>query len=277
MLTPASEIIKEEREELNSIIVSGIRTSIQSEGVGQTPIVLVHGAAYNHTLWRKQMPVLSSLSKTMAVDLPGHGESATFAAGQLVSVKSYTDHIHTILSMLSASTTILVGHSMGGAISMRFALDYPDKVKALVLIGTGAKLGVNPAIIEGLSKNFKQAIRTGVAAWSYAQKTDRSIIQEGINEMVKCKQEVAIADFKACNDFDIREHVSQIGLPTLIIVGDEDKLTPVKWSEYLRKNIRNSQLKVISGAGHMIMHEKPDEVDECIGTFVKNTIKVKKT
>jgi pimeloyl-ACP methyl ester carboxylesterase len=157
---------------------------------------------------------------------------------------------------------------MGGAISMMYALDHPNNVKAMVLIGTGAKLGVNPAILEGLSRYYEQTIEA-CKTWAFATKTDKRIVEVGIREMLRCKQEVTVADFKACNEFDIRDSASRIQVPTLVLVGSEDKLTPVKWSEYLHNNIRGSELEVIDGAGHMIMLEKPNEVNKCITTFIK--------
>lgn len=248
---------------------SGTQTFLLKEGKGKTTITLIHGSTYSHRLWINQVPALSKLSEVIAVDLPGHGASDQLVAGQVTSIKLFADHIHSLLSALSRPHAILVGHSMGGAVSMRCTLDHPDKAKALVLVGTGAKLGVNPAIMEGLSKYYEQAIKTGIAAWAFAAGTDKHIVEEGIREMLKCKQQVAIADFKACNEFDIRDIVSRIEVPTLIIVGSEDKLTPVKWSEYLHNNIKGSELKVIEGAGHMVMLEKPNEVSENITSFIK--------
>jgi len=260
---------KEDCQDLTYATALGTRTFLLKEGKGKTAITLIHGAAWNHRLWINQVPALSKLGEVIVVDLPGHGSSDQPVPGQGTSIKSFADHIHSLLSALNRPHAILVGHSMGGAISMRRTLDHPDKAKALVLLGTGAKLGVNPAILEGLSKYHEQAIKTGIAAWAFAAGTDKHIVEEGIREMLKCKQQVAVADFNACNEFDIRGIVSRIEVPTLIIVGSEDKLTPVKWSEYLHNNIKGSELKVIEGAGHMVMLEKPNEVTENIKSFIK--------
>ncbi len=237
---------------------------------------MIHGATYNHRLWTRQIHVLSSIGEVYALDLPGHGASSRFPASQSVSIKSYADHVHKFLTAMACSSTVLVGHSMGGAISIRYTVDHPGKVKALILVGTGAKLGVNPIIFEALSANYEQGIRVDIAAWAFAKTAEKSIIEEGINEMLKCPKDIAIADFKACSEFDARDSISRIETPTLIIVGDEDKLTPIKWSEYLQSKIRNSEIKIVKTAGHMVTAEKPDEVNESIMSFLNRTISQKR-
>jgi pimeloyl-ACP methyl ester carboxylesterase len=79
---------------------------------------------------------------------------------------------------------------------------------------------------------------------------------------------VAYADFVACNNFDVRDRVSLIQAPSLIIVGDEDRLTPVKWSQFLKDKIPGSSLQVVARAGHMVMLEQPEEVNRSILTFL---------
>nr|MDO8100770.1 alpha/beta hydrolase [Candidatus Njordarchaeota archaeon] len=250
------------------INASGIQTFLLKEGKGKPAFILIHGAAWNHRLWSGQVPAISSLGEVIALDLPGHGASDQFASMQDISIKSYADHIHSVLSVLNEPNAVLVGHSMGGTTSMRYALDQPNNVKAMVLIGTGAKLGVNPAILEGLTEYYEQTIEAS-KAWAFATRTDKRIVEAGIGEMIKCRQEIVVADFKACNEFDIRDSVSGIHVPTLILVGSEDKLTPVKWSEYLHNNMKGSELEIIEGAGHMVMLEKPNEVNKCITSFIE--------
>lgn len=256
---------------LLSLTVRGFKTSLYKGGAGQA-VTMIHGATYNHRLWDKQIDALSSIAEVYAVDLPGHGASSRFPVSHSISIKSYADHVHELLRTLGCSSTVLIGHSMGGAISIRFALDHPGEVKALILVGTGAKLGVNRMIFEVLSTNYDQGIRVGIAQWAFSNATDRNIIEEGINEMLKCPQDIAIADFKACNEFDARDLVSRIEAPTLVIVGDEDKLTPPKWSEYLHSNIKNSKMRIVKTAGHMVMVEKPDDVNTSIVSFMNEAI-----
>ncbi|WXG44723.1 MAG: alpha/beta hydrolase [Promethearchaeati archaeon SRVP18_Atabeyarchaeia-1] len=247
---------------------SRLKTYVYEEGAGKPSFVLIHGAAYNHRLWIRQWPALSSMGRVVALDLPGHGESAKFPAGQAISIKAYADHTHGVLSTLKCQSNVVIGHSMGGAVAMRYALDHPRNVRALVLVGTGAKLGVSPTILEGLSADFEQAVRASIGGWAFAKTTDERLVEEGIKEMLKCDKSVALADFKACDEFDIRDSVSEIRAPSLIVVGDEDRLTPVKWSQFLNINLTGSQMKIIKSAGHMVMLEKADQVNDALKSFV---------
>jgi pimeloyl-ACP methyl ester carboxylesterase len=88
-------------------------------------------------------------------------------------------------------------------------------------------------------------------------------------EMRKIALEVLLGDFEACDKFDIVERVSGIKVPTLIICGEDDKLTPVKYSEYLKANIQHSKLEIVVGAGHMVMLEKPKEFNKILDEFIK--------
>jgi pimeloyl-ACP methyl ester carboxylesterase len=81
---------------------------------------------------------------------------------------------------------------------------------------------------------------------------------------------VVYGDFETCDKFDVMGSLDRINLPTLIICGRDDLLTPVKYSEYLRAHIRNSELRVIDDAGHMVMLEKPEEFNEILENFLRN-------
>mgnify|MGYP006268917219 CR=1 FL=1 len=140
-----------------------------------------------------------------------------------------------------------------------------------MLIGTGAKLGVNPAILGGLASNFEETIREFVGGWSFAESAERGLIEEGVKQMLMCKPDIALADFRACSEFDIRESVSNIRVPTLIIAGDQDRLTPLKWSNYLHEKIASSEIAVIKGAGHMAMMEKAEEVNNQLTSLMRKS------
>ena len=87
--------------------------------------------------------------------------------------------------------------------------------------------------------------------------------------MMKTSPEVIYSDFEACDKFNVMSRLKEIKLPTLIICGLEDQVTPVKYSEYLKNNIPNSRLEIIANAGHMVMLEKPEELNERLEKFIK--------
>ena len=170
---------------------------------------------------------------------------------------------------------VLNGHSMGGAITLTLALDRPAWLRAIILTGTGARLRVSPHLLNLLRIDYPAAVDATIessfapatAPLSYAQKVRRNGTRR---QMLRTPREVAQADYEACDTFDIMERVGEIRLPTLCIVGDQDAMTPVKYSDYLHGSIDGSLLEVVKGAGHMLPLEKPDEYNRKISDFVSD-------
>ena len=248
-----------------SLVIRGKKIFYESVGEG-LPIVFVHGSLGNHISWEFQKQ-LSEEYRLVLLDLPGHGESDPL--DEEISVKLYADYVAEFVRGLGIEKMVVVGHSLGGAICIQLALDYPELLRAVVLVGSGAKLGVLPTILEALRTNFEESIELAIGGMAFAEKANPELIEMAKSECLKCKQEVGYSDFAACNIFDVRERISEISVPTLIIVGSEDKLTPVKWSQYLNDKISNSSLKVIENAGHMVMIEQPEELNQAILTFLR--------
>lgn len=249
---------------MSSLVIRGKKIFYESVGEG-LPIVFIHGSMGNHVSWEFQKQ-LSEKYRLVLLDLPGHGESDPLDEEN--SVKLYADYVAEFVRGLGIEKMVVVGHSLGGAICIQLALDYPDLLRAIVLVGTGAKLGVLPTILEALRTNFEESIELAIGGMAFAENANPELIEMAKNECLKCKQQVGYSDFAACNNFDVRERISEINIPTLIIVGAEDKLTPVKWSQYLNEKISNSSLKIIESAGHMVMIEQPEELNQAMLTFI---------
>ncbi len=249
---------------MSSLVIRGKKIFYESVGEG-LPIVFIHGSMGNHMSWEFQKQ-LSEKYRLVLLDLPGHGESDLL--DEEISVKLYADYVAEFVRGLGIEKMVVVGHSLGGAICIQLALNYPELLRGLVLVGSGAKLGVLPTILEALRTNFEESIELAIGGMAFAGNTNPELIEMAKNECLKCKQQVGYSDFAACNNFDVRERISEINIPTLIIVGAEDKLTPVKWSQYLNEKISNSSLKIIESAGHMVMIEQPEELNQAMLTFL---------
>jgi len=229
------------------------------------PIVFIHGSGGNAGPWQKVMNGLADDYASLAVDLPGHGESH---GEGMKSIQEYGNFMKDFLDAFGMESVVLGGHSMGGAIVQDFALQYPQKLKALLLIGTGARLRVLPEALEMNRKLAFGEIPAKFFPWGFAGKTSPEIIAEGEREWAKTGSKVRYYDFLACDQFDIMGGLEKIRLPTLILCGREDRLTPVKYSEFLNKKIAGSRREVLEDAGHMVMLEAPKALSRTILSFL---------
>jgi pimeloyl-ACP methyl ester carboxylesterase len=220
-------------------------------------LVFIHGAGSNSTVWNYQKHYFDSAT---FIDLAGHG---TPGEGE-DTISGYVEHVRN--DILTLENPVLVGHSMGGAVSMLYALSY--SVKACVLTGTGAKLRVLPAVLEQVKENYEEAIDF-ILEYAIYNKTEK-IMKRSKKEMLKTSSEVTYKDFVACNTFDVMDRIRTIDVPTLIICGEKDMLTPVKYSQYLSNQIPSSQLVIFEECGHMVMLEKPDKFNTVLQQFLDN-------
>jgi len=243
--------------------VNGLKIYYEYNGkIGaDSPIVYIHGAGKSHHSWVNQLASEINGYAQIALDLPGHGDSEGMG---FKSIDDYADFVKSFVDALGIDDFVIAGNSMGGAISQTFALKYQNYLKGMILIGTGAKLRVKKEILEGTLKGESYADN------AYSSKTDKELIKKAESDFSKTPPQVRHDDFYACDNFDVMDQISNINVPTLIICGQDDMLTPVKYSEFLHSNIKNSQLKIIPEAGHMVMWEKPKEVNKAIANFVTN-------
>jgi pimeloyl-ACP methyl ester carboxylesterase len=124
-------------------------------------------------------------------------------------------------------------------------------------------------ILNGIKNDFKETVRR-ITQFSYSRKTPADFIEKAVSDLMRCRPEVLYGDFLACDRFDAMNEVEKIGLPTLILCGDEDELTPVKYSEFLHNRIKGSKLEILPNAGHMVMMESAKAFNERIGEFIVN-------
>lgn len=207
----------------------------------------------------------------IVIDLPSHGKSESFSD---LSLKLYINVINGLIETLQIKEVILCGHSLGGAIAQAYYFNFPQNVKALILVGTGGRLRVSPVILNTLKNDFQEYLES-IPVGAFYRKTDKSIINAVIEDISKTPQEVVYTDFSICDRFDTLDKTNTISVPCLIVVGKQDKLTPIKYSIYFHEKIKNSKLVVIDKAAHMVMLEKPDEFNKAIQLFIENYLENK--
>jgi len=228
-------------------------------------LVFIHGSGGSSYTWKNQL-TLDIDYDLIALDLPSHDKSDNFSD---LSLHLYVDVVHLLIKTLNYENVILCGHSLGGAIAQQYYFTYSTEVSGLILCNTGGRLRVAPFILNYLKKNYQEFLDS-LPAGEFYRTTPKETIKLYIQETSKIGAEVTYKDFKICDGFDVLNKLSTIKVPCLIIVGKQDQLTPVKYSEYFSSKIKNSELHVIDKAGHMVMLEKPNEVNQAIENFIFN-------
>jgi len=236
-----------------------------SRKTSRPALVFIHGAGGSHQLWLYQVRGLPQVT-SYALDLPGHGQSAGQGRD---SVAAYADWLIAFLDAAGLEQATLAGHSMGGAIALDTALRYPERVASLSLIATGSRLRVAPAILEGLRLDPVVTIQL-IAEWCYCQ-VPPGTIRLAEQQMAATSPAVVYGDFAACDAFDVTGRLSEIGVPTVVVCGTEDRMTPPKYATFLSNKIPGATLHLIAGAGHMVMLEKPEEVTAILAADPRKT------
>jgi pimeloyl-ACP methyl ester carboxylesterase len=227
-------------------------------------VVFVHGAGGNGGHWQAQLDGLPPGWRGLALDLPGHGGSA--GPGHR-TIAEYRDVVVACLRAARAAPAVLVGHSMGGAIAQAVALAQPGVLRGLVLVGTGARLRVHPSLLEALRQDPLEAARL-LLDWGFGAAAPPALRDEGARDLLRCPAQVIEGDFRACDGFDVMAEVGRISVPSLIVCGEQDALTPPKYARFLHQEIPGSHLALVPEAGHYVMRERPSAVNAALGEFL---------
>jgi pimeloyl-ACP methyl ester carboxylesterase len=229
-------------------------------------LVFIHGSGGNHTDWILQYTPLKNAFNIAALDLPGHGQSD--GPGEQ-DVSAYVAWVKKLLDGLGIEKPVLIGHSLGAAICLSFAIRHGEAAAAVVPVGGGVRMPVNPIILEGLKKD-PAAIISLAAKFSVA-KENRERLSDLITEnLSRVNPEIIYGDFFACSKLDITAVATEIRMPALIVCGADDKMTPPALSEYLRDHIPGAELALIPGAGHFAMLENPEAFNTALTDFVNS-------
>lgn len=170
---------------------------------------------------------------------------------------------------------MFVGHSMGSGVALRLAICHPENVLGLGLVGGGGRLRVHPEILSDSAHptTFHKAVET-IVSHSFAGTANPRLLELAARRILETRQSVLHGDLLACNEFDVLEALANIAHPALVICGAEDKMTPLRFSQFLARSMQNARLAVIPQAGHMVMLEKPYAVADALLAFLEDLPRV---
>ncbi len=252
--------------------INGISLSVHVEGSG-SPIVFVHGYTTTSRFWSQQIPALAARYQTVTFDLRGHGES-TKQSDLHYNIPAFVEDLYQLLNYLNIGKSVLVGLSMGGTVVQQFALEHPERISGLVLVDTTAH-GLGPVVqaenvLARIEAVGTEAASREVIVQSFSRATNRALVAWAETEVIKTPTHVAKEAILSLGTFDARQAIALIRIPTLIIVGAEDKITPPAESELMQQLIPDSQLAIIKGAAHFPMLEQPQAFNEQLFKFLQS-------
>lgn len=250
------------------IIINGINVNYKIAGEGPAILVL-HGWGGSSDSWLEAQRIIAKQGYRIIIpDFPGFGK--TPPPPEPWGVKDYSNFILNFLKKLELENIFLIGHSFGGRIAIKFAVNYPEKIKSLILCdsaGIKPKPGPKTRIIYWIAKignaiftpkhlvRFKDAARN----FFYIFLRNRDYVKaNGI--MKETIKKVFVED--------LLSDLSKIKLKTLIIWGEIDKMVPLKYAYIFKENIENSELKILPKIGHSPHLEIPKKFSEIILKFV---------
>ena len=231
-------------------------------------ILLMHGSGLTHIVWSLHEQFYSSQGfNVLSVDIPGHGNSEGPA---LKSIEEISDWIKALITKADIKKIIIIGHSQGGLVGIDFASRYPELTDKIVLVSASYKMPVNQELIDLAEAGDEKSILL-MMKWGY-EGSKAFIGGNPVKKIINSARdirEILAVDLNACNNYKNGENaIKKINSPTLCIFGDLDKMVPVKVGLKMTEQIKNSETKIISDCGHMIIFEKAFEMRKLVKEFI---------
>jgi 3-oxoadipate enol-lactonase len=260
-----------------AVDANGVTINYRDTGGESEPVVLIHAFPLNKEMWEPQIRALGDRFRLIAVDLKGFGESDAPEGRETYTMDSYARELKAVLDALGASQATLVGLSMGGYIAFAFRRLFPEAVNRLVLADTRAEADP-PEGVEKRSGQQDQVESEGIAGLIEAmpnallgEKT-RANKPDVVTEVRRLMDNPAPGYVGALEAMkkrpDSTGDLTGIDEPTLILVGEEDGLTPPEFSRSMHEAIGGSELVVLPEAGHLSNLEAPDPFNGALATFL---------
>jgi pimeloyl-ACP methyl ester carboxylesterase len=221
------------------VTIRGLDIHYKSVGKGE-PLILVHGSGSSSYTWRKNISYFGQFFRVYALDLPGSGKSQT--PSMPISPSWLASFMSDFLNALGIQYAYLTGHSFGGMVALSTALEFPEKVKKLVLVNSAGlgDIGLSAKILIGVTQKLKQLVGNG-----------NKLKYTGLKE-----------------EWYFMDRVHSLKVPVFIVWGENDPYLSVAQAIAMNKTVSGSQLKVFSKCHHAPHRERSDEFNGLVGRFL---------
>jgi pimeloyl-ACP methyl ester carboxylesterase len=236
-------------------------------------LVLVHGAGNDRSVWQLPARYFAHHGySVLAPDLPAHGRSGGTA---LDSVGAMADWLVRFIGVIGANRVSLAGHSMGALIAVAAAARLGPRLEKLALLGIAEAIPVHPDLLAAARSGDRLAYDL-IVSWGLGPRAQLGgcrapgiwMAGSGTRLLERNRDGVFAADLAACDAFrDAPAGAAGIGCPTLLVLGERDRLTPVRGGRALAGRMRDARIVVIPDCGHMMLAEKPDETLDALRTI----------
>ena len=260
-------------------IVNGLQAYASTGGrepVEDQPwMIFMHGAGSSHLVWSQQSRSFAYGGyNVLALDFPGHNLSK---GTPLTCVESQAAWLISVMNKLKIKEASLIGHSQGGLVALYAGAYYPSRVTKVVFVATAAAIPVNDMLISS-AENTQPKAKSAMTAWGHgpdAHHFENSVpgfsnIGNGLRTMDLNTGKALPTDLKACAIFDGGlDMAARIKCPTMCVLADKDKMTPVKFGKKLADALPDNTLHVLEKSGHTIPTERPHELNALMREFIR--------
>ena len=244
----------------------------EEHGNGEDIVILLHGFLSSSKMWAKNyIPDLMKMYKIYAVDLRGHGNSSGVKIG--CNLQQMASDINKFVILKRINRCILMGMSMGGAVALQFAIEYPEKIKSLILLspGPGTVFSKGFFILSPILSfiSQKKFLLKLLLKSSLMKPLPRNIMTEFVDDAVLVSKETWLQYLHPNNKIQNFNMLKNFSAPSLIIIGERDKAINIKFQENIAYTIPRSVKVVMKNEGHAVAIENPNKIISEVESFLK--------